>query len=64
MFGITTRLVSMTKFQFWYCAEDGVYEKLVRRQLHKASNPILDDLGAEDTSDNISTLLDDTSSHT
>jgi len=44
--------------------KDGVYEKLVRRQLHKASNPILDDLGAEDTSDNISTLLDDTSSHT
>ncbi len=56
--------MSMTKFQFWYCAEDGAYEKLVRRQLHKASNPILDDLGAEDTSDNISTLLDDSSSHT
>jgi ABC-type multidrug transport system fused ATPase/permease subunit len=44
--------------------KDGVYERLVRRQLNKVSNRILDDPEAEDTSDDINILLDDTSSHT
>jgi ABC-type multidrug transport system fused ATPase/permease subunit len=44
--------------------KDGVYERLVRRQLNKVSNHILDDPEAEDTSDDINILLDDTSSHT
>ncbi len=41
-----------------------MYERLVRRQLNKVSNHILDDPEAEDTSDDINILLDDTSSHT
>jgi ABC-type multidrug transport system fused ATPase/permease subunit len=44
--------------------KDGVYERLVRRQLNKVSDRILDDPEAEDTSDDINILLDDTSSHT
>jgi ABC-type multidrug transport system fused ATPase/permease subunit len=44
--------------------KDGVYERLVRRQLNKVSNRILDDPEAEDTSDDINILLNDTSSHT
>ncbi|CAM6042906.1 unnamed protein product [Sphagnum compactum] len=44
--------------------KDGVYEKLVRRQLNKVSNRILDDPETDDTSDDINILLDDTSSHT
>ncbi|KAH9570634.1 hypothetical protein CY35_02G050600 [Sphagnum magellanicum] len=44
--------------------KDGVYERLVRRQLNKVSNRILDDPEVEDTSDDINILLDDTSSHT
>lgn len=43
-------------------AETGVYERLVRRQLHKVSNRILEDpeeLDQVDAADNIDTLLDD-----
>lgn len=45
-----------------YSTESGVYEKLVRRQLHKVSNRIMEDPEELDTAaDTIDALIDETS---
>lgn len=47
--------------QMVHSTETGVYEKLVRRQLHKVSNRIMDHPEELDTpSDTIDTLIDET----